>query len=147
MDWLAWVRRGWVRLGGAMFLLLQVAAVAVLLDGLTARAQADPQTVEEALHRMSDRAAVAFVGRVTAVRRVRGVVEVEFQVEQAVRDCGVGTYVLREWAGLWTGDDARYRVGQRRLMLLHAPGAGGMSSPVDGLDGALPCMGQARKEI
>ena len=148
MDWLAWLRRGWVRLGGAMSLLLRVAVVVLLLDGVTARAQAGSQTVEEALHRMSDRAAVVFVGQVVAVRRVAsagdgssGVVEIEFQVEQAVRGCGVGTYVLREWAGLWAGNDARYRVGQRRLMLLHAPGAGGMSSPVDGLDGTLPVYG------
>ena len=70
MDWLAWLRRGWVRLGGAMSLLLRVAVVVLLLDGVTARAQAGSQTVEEALHRMSDRAAVVFVGQVVAVRRV-----------------------------------------------------------------------------
>ncbi len=33
MDWLAWVRRGRVRVGGAVFLLLRVAAVAGLLGG------------------------------------------------------------------------------------------------------------------
>ena len=58
-----------------------------------------------------------------------------------MRGCSTGTYVLREWAGLWAANETRYRVGQRRLMLLHAPGAGGMSSPVDGLDGALPVYG------
>ena len=106
-----------------------------------------PQNVEDALHQMSDRAAVIFVGQVTAVRRIdgggvsSGVVEVEFQVDQAVRGCAAGTpYVLREWAGLWVGGDQRYRVGQRLLMLLHAPGASGMSSPVDGLDGAIPIV-------
>ena len=40
--------------------------------------------------------------------------------------------------GLWAGDNQRYRVGQRLLMLLHAPSAAGMSSPVGGLDGAIP---------
>jgi hypothetical protein len=45
---------------------------------------------------------------------------------------------LREWSGLWVADNQRYRVGQRLLMLLHAPGAAGMSSPVGGLDGAIP---------
>jgi hypothetical protein len=45
---------------------------------------------------------------------------------------------LREWAGLWEGDALRYRVGQHLLMLLHAPSAAGMSSPVGGLDGAIP---------
>jgi hypothetical protein len=106
-----------------------------------------PQDVETALHQMSDKADVIFVGHVTAVKRqdgegiASGVVEVDFQVDQAVRGCTAGTpYALREWAGLWEGDDQRYRVGQRLLMLLHAPGAAGMSSPVDGMDGAIPIV-------
>lgn len=146
MDWLAWLHRGWgrcwVRLGGAVLLLLRVWAVATVLGGVRLQGQdGGALTVEDALHRMSDRAAVVFVGQVVAVRRVAGVVEVEFQVDQAVRGCAGGSYVLREWAGLWAANDARYRVGQRRLMLLHAPGAGGMSSPVDGTDGAMPVYG------
>jgi hypothetical protein len=68
-----------------------------------------------------------------------GVVEVDFRVDQAIRGCTAGTiYTLREWGGLWAGGLERYRVGQRLLMLLHAPSNGGMSSPVDGLDGAIP---------
>ena len=60
-------------------------------------------------------------------------------MDQAIRGCTAGTpYILREWAGLWAGDSQRYRVGQRLLMLLHAPSAAGMSSPVGGLDGAIP---------
>jgi hypothetical protein len=51
--------------------------------------------------------------------------------------------VLREWAGLWSGGDQRYRVGQRLLMLLHAPGAGGVTSPVGGMAGAIPIRGSA----
>jgi hypothetical protein len=112
-----------------------------------AGAAAAPQDLETALHQMADRADVIFVGRVTAVKRqdggdvASGVVEIDFQVDQAVRGCAAGTpYALREWAGLWEGDDRRYRVGERLLMLLHAPGAGGMSSPVDGLDGAIPIV-------
>jgi hypothetical protein len=104
-----------------------------------------PQTVTDVLHRMSDRADVIFMGQVLAVRRPdsegasSGVVEVEFRVDQAVRGCSVGTpYILREWGGLWVAGNQRYRVGQRLLMLLHAPSTGGMSSPVDGLDGAIP---------
>jgi hypothetical protein len=140
-------------------LMLVVAAVAVL--GLAARGQtvatdadaaAPPQDIETALHQMADRAGVIFVGRVVKVQRreggsaASGVVEVTFEVDQAVRGCSVGSYVLREWAGLWEGDDQRYRAGQRLLMLLHAPSAAGMSSPVDGLDGAIPIVrgGSAR---
>jgi hypothetical protein len=95
---------------------------------------------------MADRAGVIFVGRVVKVQRrdgggaASGVVEVTFEVDQAVRGCGVGSYVLREWAGLWEGDAERYRSGQRLLMLLHAPSASGMSSPVDGMDGAIPIV-------
>ncbi|HWW22527.1 MAG TPA: hypothetical protein VNY78_01435 [Edaphobacter sp.] len=107
-------------------------------------------TVEDALHRMSDQAGVVFVGEVVAIRHIAGeggasgVVEVEFRVDQAVRG-GVtgGSYVLREWAGLWSGSDQRYRVGQRLLMLLHSPGAGGVTSPVGGMAGAIPIRGSA----
>jgi hypothetical protein len=99
-----------------------------------------PQTVVDILHQLSDRADVIFAGQVLAIRRPNGgVVEVEFRVDQAIRGCTGGTpYILREWNGLWAGDNQRYRVGQRLLMLLHAPSAAGISSPVGGLDGAIP---------
>jgi len=109
-------------------------------------ASATPQDIETALHQMADKAGVIFVGRVVKVQRrdgvgaASGVVEVTFEVDQAVRGCSVGSYVLREWAGLWEGDAERYRAGQRLLMLLHALGASGMSSPVDGMDGAIPIV-------
>ncbi|HEY8996992.1 MAG TPA: hypothetical protein VIM60_03795 [Edaphobacter sp.] len=107
-----------------------------------------PGTVEEALHQMSDSAGVIFVGEVTAIRwhegenGASGVVEVSFRVDEAVRGCSAGaTYTLNEWAGLWAGGDPRYRVGQRLLMMLHAPGAAGVSSPVGGMAGAIPLRG------
>jgi hypothetical protein len=136
-------------LAGWLVALLRVVVLAALVAGGCSLGQtAPPQSVEEALHGMSDRAAVVFAGQVTAVRRVdgggsaSGVVEVEFHIDQAVRGSATGsTYVLREWAGLWAGNDARYRVGQRRLMLLHSPNAAGISSPVGGMDGALPIHG------
>jgi hypothetical protein len=99
-----------------------------------------PQTVVDILHQLSDKADVVFAGQVLTISRPNdSVVEVEFRVDQAIRGCTAGTpYILREWAGLWAGDNQRYRVGQRLLMLLHAPSAAGMSSPVGGLDGAIP---------
>ncbi len=107
-----------------------------------------PGTVEEALHQMSDSAGVIFVGEVTAIRwhegenGASGVVKVSFRVDEAVRGCSAGsTYTLNEWAGLWAGGDPRYRVGQRLLMMLHAPGAAGVSSPVGGMAGAIPLRG------
>jgi hypothetical protein len=109
-----------------------------------------PQTIEDALHQMSDAAGVIFVGEVTAIRQragengASGAVEVDFRVDEAIRGCTAGsTYTMREWAGLWTAGDSRYRIGQRLLMLLHAPGAGGMSSPVGGTNGAIPVRGTA----
>jgi hypothetical protein len=75
-----------------------------------------------------------------------GWVEVEFRVEEAIRGCvGQGTYLLREWAGLWAGGVMRYRVGERLLMLLHGPAASGLSSPVGGQDGAIPITAGAPK--
>jgi hypothetical protein len=112
------------------------------------QAVAPPQTVEEALHEMADAAGVIFTGQVMVVHHVAGsggaggVVEVTFRVDQAVKGSTAGgTYVLREWAGLWDGGNLRYRVGQRLLMLLWSPGAAGLSSPVGGMDGAIPILG------
>ena len=123
---------------------LSIAALlmARLVHGQSAPAEpvVQPQTVVDILHQLSDKAEVIFAGQVLAIRRPNdGVVEVEFRVDQAIRGCADGApYVLREWAGLWPGDNQRYRVGQRLLMLLHAPSAVGMSSPIGGLDGAIP---------
>jgi len=123
---------------------LSIAALlmAPLADGQVATAGpvVQPETVVDILHQFSDKADVIFAGQVLAIRRPNdGVVEVEFRVDQAIRGCTAGTpYVLREWAGLWAGDNQRYRVGRRLLMLLHAPSAAGMSSPIGGLDGAIP---------
>ncbi len=99
-----------------------------------------PETVVDVLHQFSDQADVIFAGQVLAIRRPdNGVVEIEFRIDHRIRGCTAGTtYMLREWAGLWAVNDQRYRVGQRLLMLLHAPSAAGMSSPIGGLDGAIP---------
>ena len=101
----------------------------------------------DALHAMSRLAAVIFAGQVIGVRRhdavdgATGTVEIEFAVEDAVRGVSGGTYTLREWAGLWPAGDQPFRVGQHFLMLLHAPGVAGLSSPVGGTDGAIPIRG------
>ena len=105
-------------------------------------------TVTDELQAMAQQAGVIFAGQVLAVHAQNalglrmGWVEIEFRVDDAIRGCaGQGTYVLREWAGLWAGGLGRYTVGQRLLMLLHAPGASGLSSPVGGQDGAIPISG------
>jgi hypothetical protein len=120
--------------------LMMAAELAVLGAHGQGAPVAQPQTVVDILHELSDKAEVIFAGEVLAIRRPNdGVVEVEFRVDQAILGCAAGTrYILREWSGLWAGDTQRYHVGQRLLMLLHAPGAAGMSSPVGGLDGAIP---------
>lgn len=106
-----------------------------------------PQTIEEALHHMSDLAGIIFVGEVSAIREshgqqgASGIVEIDFRIDQALRGCTAGsTYTLREWAGLWEAGDQRYRIGQRLLMMLHSPTDSGVSSPVDGMNGATPIV-------
>lgn len=117
---------------------------------LSAGTNTPPATLEDALHQMSDKADVIFAGQVIAIRQhdgqgvASGFVEVEFRVDQAVRGCTAGEpYILREWAGLWEGGATRYRVGERLLMFLHAPGPSGLSSPISGMDGAVPIHGSA----
>ncbi len=120
--------------------------LAIGLLGVAAAVQAQtapPATVTEALQALAARAAVIFAGHVVAIDRqdASGFVDVRFHVDDAVRGvAGNSSYVLREWSGLWTGGQARYRVGQRLLMLLHARGPSGMSSPVNGQDGVIPIV-------
>jgi hypothetical protein len=136
-------------MAGILRVFVRLNAAAVLLMAPIAWGQASSvngaQTVTDILHQMSDGADVIFMGQVLTVHLpeggspASGIVEIQFRVDEAIRGCKTGQpYVLREWGGLWAGGSGRYRVGQRLLMLLHAPSAGGMSSPVGGLDGAIP---------
>lgn len=102
-----------------------------------------PTATAVELQQMASHAGVIFTGEVVAVTRqdAAGYVDVRFHLEAGVRGCPqTGFYVLREWAGLWSGQSDRYRVGQRRLMLLNARSPAGMSSPVGGMDGAIPLL-------
>jgi len=129
-------RRAW----GCVVLLL---AGIVSGNAQTAGVQPITADTEAELRAMSRLAAVIFAGQVTAVRRLdgaggaTGVIEIEFAVEEAVRGVSGGAYTLREWAGLWAANEP-FRVGERYLMLLHAPGVAGLNSPVGGADGAIP---------
>ena len=111
------------------------------VSGSSAAGAASSQNVTDVLQQMSGRAGVIFIGQVLAVRpAASGVVEVDFRVDTAIRGCSAGVYTLREWAGLWAVGDRRYHVGQSLLMLLHTPSAAGLSSPIDGLNGAVPIL-------
>ena len=112
-----------------------------LLLSASAFAQIAPDTsVAAALNSLSARAGTVFAGQVMAVRHVGGVVEVEFQVSQNLKGPATGSYVLREWAGLWAAGQRRYWVGERAVVFLHEAGKSGLSSSVDGMDGILPIM-------
>jgi hypothetical protein len=135
---------------GALSLLMAVCGLLLLVAGARAQstnlAQVTNATAEDALHELAQQADVIFAGQVTAVRRhdgygATGIVEIDFSVEDAVRGTLGGEYTLREWGGLWTAGETPLRTGQRYLMLLHAPGASGLSSPVGGEDGAIPVRG------
>jgi len=118
-------------------------------------AQDNPATADELIRQMAQSASIIFVGEVLEVRRpvgaagssedaAEGVVEVDFRVDQPVLGVqGNSAYTLREWSGLWAGGMERYRSGQRLLMLLRAPNAAGLTSPVHGSEGAIPLRGIA----
>lgn len=139
--------------------LCAIAAIALLAASFSRAQDAPtaslpmPRTVEDVLHGMSNQADVIFFGEVVAVRAhedegvASGYVEVDFRVDRTIRGVSGDTYTLREWAGLWSGNARRYQPGERLLMLLHAPGASGLSSPVDGTDGAIPIRGGAPAAI
>ena len=136
-----------VWLASALALLFAAGGVHAQVAAEEAVSESAPVTVEDVLHAMTQQAAVIFAGQVVAVRRLSGrdgstgVVEISFAVDDAVRGVSGSSYTLREWAGLWTGGDQPLRAGQRYLMLLYAPSATGLSSPVGGMDGAIPIRG------
>jgi hypothetical protein len=95
------------------------------------------------LQALAARAQVIFTGQVTAVERndAAGFVDVRFRIDRSLRGAPAkGSYVLREWAGLWMGHPDRYQVGERRLMLLTARSASGFSAPVGDREGAIPLV-------
>lgn len=109
-----------------------------------------PASVAGVLTGAASRAGVIFAGTVLAMDRqdASGFVDVRFHVDNALRGCGNGdTYVLREWAGLWSGQAPRYVPGERLLMLLAPRGRSGMSAPVDGPAGAIPLVASAQPPL
>jgi hypothetical protein len=118
--------------------LLLVAALSVGSAAAQISAAANAELQSMAAH-----AAVIFAGQVVAITRndTAGFVDIRFHIDQSVRGAPQsGIYVLREWAGLWTAHPGRYRVGDRKLMLLPARGPAGMSSPLGDIDGAIPIL-------
>lgn len=102
-----------------------------------------PPEVAQVLTGMAAQAEVIFVGRVRSIDRqdAHGFVDIAFDVQTVLRGTAAATYVLREWAGLWTWQQDRYRADERVLLLLRKRSSSGFSSPVGGLDGALPLFG------
>jgi hypothetical protein len=113
----------------------------ILLLAVSCRAQSAPDmSIGGAVRSLAARAGVIFVGQVVKVEPKPGVVEVTFRVDRVVQGAVGGTYILREWAGLWANGQPRYVPGQRAMMFLHAPGAAGLSTPVDGMEGVVPVV-------
>lgn len=119
-----------------------------------AEASVPPETadgsVAEALVRMAQHAGVIFAGQVISVTRTEnsGFVDVRFHIEEAVHGCPQsGSYVLREWEGLWAGRAERYRTGQHFLMLLTARGPSGLSTSIGGSEGAIPILVSQQQPI
>ncbi len=99
-------------------------------------------TTEGALHDLADQAAVIFRGEVLKIQTEDGATRIDLRVDEGIRGVTTGqTFSMREWTGLWIANADRYRVGQRALFLLHAPSAGGFTSPVGGQDGVIPVSG------
>lgn len=120
----------------------------LLWPAIAAGAQTAPDaSVTAALGNLSARAATVFVGQVTAIQREAGVVDVVFRVDTPVLGNAGATYTLREWAGMWPPGMQRYRVGERALVFLHGASTAGLSSAVDGGEGVVPVMSDAKGTV
>jgi hypothetical protein len=126
--------RGWI--WGV--LLLVGAAVGAL--GQVQEEGAPAATVGAELRGLASRAGAVFVGRVAKIEPMDGVVEITFTVEQPVLGVVGGSYVMREWAGRWTGGQTHFQVGQRAMFFLRGTSAAGLSSAVDGMMGVVPVV-------
>jgi hypothetical protein len=125
---------------GAMLAVVGGGALAQQPLGSVPAASVPAASVGGVLRGLASRAGVVFVGQVQSIKPEGGVVVVTFQVQRDVLGVVGGTYVMREWAGRWTGGQQRYQVGQRAMFFLHAPSAAGLSSPVDGMMGVVPVV-------
>jgi hypothetical protein len=121
-------------------LMLAVGVVGGVVPGQQPLGSVPAMSVAGVLRGLAARADVVFVGQVQSIKPEGGVVVVTFEVQQAVLGVVGGTYVMREWAGRWTGGQQRYWVGQRAMFFLHAPSAAGLSSSVDGMMGVVPVV-------
>jgi hypothetical protein len=122
---------------------LTIALAALLLCAITSHAQlpAPPATTEDALRQMLDQSGAVFTGQVTAVRHVAALTEIDFAIDDAILGVAPNSiYTLREWTGVSPTTATQFAIGRRYLMFLHAPGPGGLSSPVGGPDGAIPIL-------
>ena len=120
---------------------LSVFATLAFITTAHAQLPAPPTTTEDALRQMLAQSAIAFTGQVTALRHTGQIAEIDFAVDDAI--LGVtpnATYTLRQWTGLTPNSNSAFQIGSRYLMFLHAPGPGGLSSPVGGPDGAIPIL-------
>lgn len=115
--------------------------------GMGAQVATPDASVTAALANLSARAATVFVGQVTSIERVGGVVEIAFRVDTPVLGQTGATYTLREWAGMWPPGLQRYRVGERALVFLHGTSGAGLSSAVDGGEGVVPVMADANGTV
>jgi hypothetical protein len=140
--------RGWV--WGLLLVVGAVGGGAVQVAAQQRGDRAPAESVGAELRLLGSRAGVVFVGRVEKIEPKDGtgggVVEITFSVEHPVLGVVGGSYVMREWAGRWTGGQQHFQVGQRAMFFLHAPSAAGLSSAVDGMVGAVPVVPMGANE-
>ena len=138
--------RGWVLWSVVLLVALGGGVVGVAAQQRGERAPA--ASVGAELRGLASRAGVVFVGQVEKIEPKDGVVEITFTVQQPVLGVVGGSYVMREWAGRWTGGCSGIGWASGRcsfcMRLRGANGMAGLSSPVDGMMGVVPVVPQAR---
>jgi hypothetical protein len=115
---------------------------------------APQKTAEDVLAEMVKSAGVIFVGQVYAIRMPEGeanpgtsgglhssqphVVEIEFRVDQGVRETSIGDpFVLREAEDQWR-KGPQFTPHERAIVFLCPPDKDGLSAPVGGAVGVIP---------
>jgi hypothetical protein len=103
-------------------------------------------SVGAALRTLASQAHDVFAGQVESITRRGGVVEVKLRVDASVVGSQAGSFVLREWAGLWPPGQQRYWIGERAMFFLRSANAAGLSTPVDDAEGVVPVVVQGTNQ-
>jgi hypothetical protein len=118
-------------------------------------------TVEDALAELVHASGTIFAGEIYAIRMPAGeqakgtahtakpgVVDIEFRVDQGVRNASIGDpFILHESEAVWRAQPGIFQPHQRAVYFLTSPDEAGLAAPAGGASGILPIDDQDQVDL